>query len=424
MSKNYKVYRYRWVILAIFFFIVAINQMLWITFAPITNMAAQFYNVSDMQIGILSMIFMIVYIIVSIPASWVIDTYGFKIGVGIGALLTGIFGLTRGIFSSSYTAVFISQTGIAIGQPFILNAITKIGAKWFPMDERGTASGIGTLAIYLGIVLGMGITPNLIEHYGIEKGLLIYGIVSIFFALTFIMLSKENPPTPASPPGLEDRALVLDGIKNIFKVKDFIFLMIIFFIGLGVFNGIMTWIEEILRPRGFTSIQAGITGSLMVIGGIVGALILPILSDKLKKRTPFIVIALLTAVPSLVALTFLKNFPLLLTSSFLLGFFLLSAGPIGFQYGAEITYPTPEGTSNGFLLMMGQISGIVFIIMIDSFKSKETGSMTFPLIILTALVFLTFLLSFKLKESPLLKSDRLDRVTNLNNDVNQTNFIL
>jgi hypothetical protein len=51
----------------------------------------------------------------------------------------------------------------------------------------------------------------------------------------------------------------------------------------------------------------------------------------------------------------------LLVAAFIMGFFLLSAGPIGFQYGAEITHPTPEGTSNGLLILMGQISGILFI---------------------------------------------------------------
>jgi hypothetical protein len=29
------------------------------------------------------MSFLVVYIIVAIPASWVIDTYGFRVGVGI-----------------------------------------------------------------------------------------------------------------------------------------------------------------------------------------------------------------------------------------------------------------------------------------------------------------------------------------------------
>lgn len=125
---DFKIYGYRWVVLMAFMFVIAINQLLWITFAPITSSATAFYGVSDLSIGLLSMCFMIVYIVVSIPASWVIDKYGIKIAVGIGVTLTGIFGLLRGVFAADYTFVLIAQIGIAIGQPFILNAITTIAA--------------------------------------------------------------------------------------------------------------------------------------------------------------------------------------------------------------------------------------------------------------------------------------------------------
>ena len=80
-------------------------------------------------------------------------------------------------------------------------------------------------------------------------------------------------------------------------------------------------------------------------------------------------------------------------------FFLLAAGPIGFQYGAEVTYPTPEGTSNGLLLLMGQISGILFIFGMDSFKSPATGSMTSSLIVLIGLMVLSLILGTRLRES-------------------------
>ena len=49
--------------------------------------------------------------------------------------------------------------------------------------------------------------------------------------------------------------------------KNFILFVVVFFIGLGVFNSITTWIEDILSPRGFSSAQAGIAGGLMVVGG-------------------------------------------------------------------------------------------------------------------------------------------------------------
>ncbi len=395
-------YGTRWIMLSVYMLMVAVNQLLWITFAPITGDATKYFGVSDLQIGILSMCFMIVYIVVSIPASWTIDKYGIRIGIGIGAVFTGVFGLLRGFAGTDYNLLLLSQIGIAIGQPFILNAITKLAARWFPMKERATATGLGTLAMYLGILAGMTLTPYLIIGSGISGMLYIYGIISIITAVIFLLFIKEGPPTAPCRPDQEERSLVFDGFMQALRTKDFIWLMVIFFIGLGVFNSVTTWIEDILRPRGFSATQAGITGGMMIIGGIIGALIIPLMSDHYKKRTPFMVIALVGATLGLTGITFATSYWLLLTSGMVLGFFLLSAGPIGFQYGAEITYPASEGTSNGMLLLMGQISGIAFIFGMDSLKSSLTGSMTRSLIVLIGLMVLSILMSLRLKESIIL----------------------
>lgn len=401
MTK-YKVYGYRWVMLALFMVMVAANQVLWITFAPITVDASSFFKVSDLMIGILSMSFMIVYMVVSIPASWIIDTYGIKIGAGIGALLTGTFGLMRGWAGADFNMVLMAQIGIAIGQPFLLNSITKLSALWFPMEERATAAGLGTLSMYIGILAGMVVTPVLFTSNGLIGMMNVYGIGAAIIAVIFLVFSRNAPPTPPCEAHGEERALAMDGFRLMFKSRDFWLLMIIFFIGLGVFNSVTTWIENIMMPRGFTAVQAGNTGGAMIVGGIVGALIMPFLSDYYRRRTPFIMIALAGATLGLIGITFATSYQLLLTFGAMLGFFLLSSGPIGFQYGAEITFPASEGTSNGWLLLMGQISGIAFIFGMDGFKSETTGSMTYPLMVLIGLMIFSFLISARLKESKIL----------------------
>ena len=397
-EDNFKVYGYRWIVLVVFMFIVAITQLLWITFAPITNDATQLYHVPDLSIALLSMIFMIVFIIVSIPASWVIDTYGIRVGVGIGAALTAVFGLLRGVWATNYTLVLIAQIGIAIGQPFVINAVTTVAARWFPVRERATASGLGSLAMYLGIFAGMELTPFLVIHYQISGMLLGYGIAAVVAALIFILFARERPATPPCAPGMEVRSLVFDGFKQMFRQRNFVLLLIIFFIGLGTFNAVTTWIEDIVRPNHISSVQAGNIGGLMIVGGILGALVIPTLSDHYRKRTPYIIAALAGSTIGLAGIAFATQYWLLLVAAFVMGFFLLSAGPIGFQYGAETTYPTPEGTSNGLLILMGQVSGIAFIFAMDSFKSPVTGSMTTSLVVLIGLMVLSLVLSFFLKE--------------------------
>ncbi len=404
-QTDFKVYGYRWVVLIAFMFVVAVNQMLWITFAPITSNASTYYGVSDLSIGLLSMSFMIVYVIISIPASWAIDTYGIRVAVGIGAVLTGIFGLMRGMVASNYNLVLVAQIGIAIGQPFILNAVTTVAARWFPIQERATAAGLGSLAMYLGIVVALVLTPYLTIQSDIGNMLLIYGIVAVIGIVVFFVFVKERPPTAPCRPDQEERSLVFDGLKESLRIRDFIFLLVIFFVGLGVFNAVTTWIEDIVRPRGFSIIQAGNIGGLMIVGGIIGAVVIPMLSDHYRKRTPYLLLAVVGAVLGLVGVTFATSYWLLLISAFVFGFFLLSAGPVGFQYGAEITHPTPEGTSNGLLLLMGQISGIVFILGMDSFKSPETGSMTMPLLVLIGLMVLSLIFVTRLKETTTFLTD-------------------
>jgi cyanate permease len=397
-NEAVKVYRYRWLVLAAFVVVACMTQVLWITFAPITGAAAAFYGKSDLMIGLLSMVFMIVYILVVLPAAWAIDTWGFRAAVGLGAVLSAVFALLRGLFATNYTIVLLAQVGIAVGQPLVIGAITKIAARWFPVRERATASGVGTLALYLGPLAAMLLSPYLYLRIGMSRMLLLYGVATVAAAAFFLLVAREHPPTPA---GRDERVLMFDGLKSMLRQRDFLFLLVMFFVGLGLFNSVSTWVEDIIRPRGFTISQAGALGGLMLVGGIVGAIIIPLVSDKTRRRKPFIVMALVGLIPGLLGMTYATGAGLLLLSGFAFGFFLLSAGPIGFQYAAEITHPAPEGTSNSLLLLMGQVSGVAFIMAMDALKDPATGAMTTSLLVLTALVVAAAVLATLVRESPI-----------------------
>jgi cyanate permease len=395
-----KVQPYRWLILAAFMVITGVNQGLWITFAPITSEAMKFYSTSDLAIGLLSLSFMAIYILIFFPSAWLIDTWGIRRSVSLGAILTAVFALTRGIFASNFTLVIISQAGIAVGQPLLLGATTKLAGRWFRTDERATATGLGTLSIYLGILISLVVTPLLTASRGLPGMLLIWGVAAFVAALFFVIVAREKPAVPVGKPEDEVRSLMLDGLRSMMRRRDFWFLLAIFFVGLGLFNGVTTWIEEIVGPRGFSTAQAGISGGIMLIGGILGAVALPLVSDSVRRRKPFVIIALVGLLPGLLGVTFATSYWLLLGSSFVFGFFLLSAGPIGFQYGAEMTLPAPEGTSNTLLIVAGQLSGIIFIFLMDALKSPG-GSMTESLLGLAGLILVSIALAAFLRESPI-----------------------
>src|SRR5512134_3941807 len=397
MTDNYKLYRYRWTVLAVFMFINLTIQMLWITYAPITGPAAQLYGVSDLQIGLLAMTFMIAFIPLSIPVSWVIDTYGFRLAVSIGAVLMGIFGLLRGFAGANYSLVLWSTIGIAAAQPFLLNAWTKVPANWFAIEERATAVGLVTLSNLVGTALGMVLTPILTETISIPTVQLIYGEIAAFSAVLFIALARETPPTPPGPAGSEVRALMLDGLKHALTVKPFLLYLFVSFVGLGIFNGVTTWVENIIRPRGFTPTDAGTLGALMLVGGVLGAVIIPPFSDKQRKRQPYILLGMLLAIPGLIGLTYATSSWLLFASAFAMGFFLVSTNPIGMQYAAEITQPTPEGTSNGLIQLFGQAS-VVFVYIMEALKTSD-GSFTPALLLAIGLLVIIALVVTQMKDT-------------------------
>jgi MFS family permease len=396
MVTNFKLYGYRWVVLGVFMFINLTIQMLWITYAPITGPAAAFYGVTDLQIGLLAMSFMIAFIPLSIPVSWVIDTYGFKLAVSIGAFLMGFFSLARGFAGEDYTLVLWSTVGIAAAQPFLLNAWTKVPANWFAIEERATAVGLVTLANLVGTALGMVLTPILTESISIPTVQLIYGGIAAFSAVLFVLFARETPPTPPGPAGSEVRALMLDGLKHAFTVKSFWLYLFVSFIGLGIFNGVTTWVENIIRPRGFTPTDAGTLGALMLVGGILGAVVIPPFSDKRRKRQPFILLGLLLAIPGLAGLTFATSSWLLFASAFAMGFFLVSTSPVGMQYAAEVTHPTPEGTSNGLIQLFGQAS-VVFVYIMEALKTSN-GSFTPALLLAIGLLVLSAAIVTQMKD--------------------------
>ncbi len=399
-----RLYRYRWVVLGAFALLNAVVQANWITFAPVTDDAAAFYGVSDLRIGLLSMIFMVVFVVVSIPASYVIDTYGLRVGIGIGSVLTAGFALTRGLFGGSYGWVFASQVGLAVGQPFVMNAITKVGARWFPLHERATAAALPSLAQFVGIIAAMAATPALRDGLGMKGMLVFYGGLSAAAGAAALALIRERPPTPPDDAGIEERTPVFAGLRHILRQRDMLILLALFFVGLGIFNAITTWIEQVVAPRGLDSEQAGIIGAVMVVGGILGAGLLSVLSDRLRRRKPFLVLAVAGMAPGLVGLAFAASYPLLLASAFVFGFFMMSAYPVGFQYSAEVSYPAPEATSQGLMIMAGQVSGILFILGMDAFRAGPDASMTGSMVAFIALTAVIIALASFLKESAMIRA--------------------
>jgi MFS family permease len=332
------------------------------------------------------------------PAGMIIDKKGFKYGVGIGALFTGIFATLRLVSPDSFTVLLISQIGISIGQPFVLNGVTKLAITWFPQKEEATAVGLGSMALFIGMMVGLGATPALVQSLGYETMFLIYGAMGILGILLFFSLVKPHPATPPREIEVHQEITGWQGIKHILKMRDFVILGFIALIGIGVFNGLATWLEKILNElHQIPMTDAGTIAAVLILSGMIGCIIIPLVSDKILRRKPFLILASLVGAASIIALMLSKGYALNMVNGIFLGFFLISALPIMLTMSTEITGARFAGISVGYLQLLGNAAAVA-IVPIMEFMRGTTGQYILPLAFIAGLLGINFILSMVIRE--------------------------
>lgn len=390
MEKN-NVSKYRWVVLIVYMFVAALTQLYWLNFAAIDTYLETTLNLSAMKVGFLTTVFPLLFVILSIPAGIIIDKKGYKFGVGIGTIFTGAFALVRLINPSSYAILLISQIGISIGQPFVLNGITKLAVTWFPKKEEATAVGLGSLSLFLGMIIGLGVTPALVESLGFDTMLLIYGIIGAISIPIFYIFTKTKIPVPEDKT-YEQEISYIDGIKKIYRIRDFILLGIVAFIGIGVFNGLLTWLEKILNEvHKFSMQQAGNISSMLVFSGMIGCIIIPMLSDKFMKRKPFLMIASLVGIITITIMIFARGFTINAINAIVMGFFVVSTLPIILTMSEEIAGEKFAGIGAAFLQLLGNGAAVLIVPIMEALHSA-TGQYTLSLSMLVALFGVLFII--------------------------------
>ena len=392
-----QVYPYRWFLLIVYMLGNVSLQIMWISYATVTLEAAMYYSVGEFEILFLSTIFMIVYIPVSFFATWFINKFGFRIGVGLGAMINGVFGFLRVFVGPNYLLVLFIQIVMSVSQPFFLNSVSLLSANWFPESERTRATGLSVNSQLLGVALGMVLTPIIVVTFNLEVMLFIYGLYSLIIGIIFVLIARDKPPTPPSLTVKTEKTVLKGSSRLLFRNKQFLIIGFIFFVGLGAFNMVSTYIELIVAPRGLTAIEVGNLGGLLILGGMIGAILMSTLADKLRKRVFLIKISLVIGAASFFVISFASSTVMLYLFGFLLGFGLLSVGPVLLEYTVDITVPVPEASSNGMLMVVGSISGILFILGFEGFTTPS-GDYFPALMVLSVLSLITFLLSFFLKE--------------------------
>lgn len=369
MDDSARLHRpYRWAVLAAFVVAVGVTQMLWLNFAPLLAMIQKRYGVGELLASTLILVFPLLYVFFSLPAGAMTDKRGYRFTVGLGALATAAFSGLR-IFDSSFWMLMAGQVGIAVAQPFVVNGISKLVADWFDEAQGAIATGLGTMGMFLGMALGMATTPALEEAVGLRWTMVVFFVVAAVAALLFVGVARPNTAGSPEPRGASQTS----GFGALVRSRPLQVIFAIAFLGLGTFNGLTTWLEEILAPHGINAVTAGLVGGVIIVGGIIGAVIVPLLSDHYRRRKPFLVACALVAAACVGPLCLQSSVTALMVLGAALGFFFMPAFALLLDMSAQVAGADKAGAATSLLMLFGNAGAVVVILAVPFIKSPTGG---------------------------------------------------
>ena len=382
----------KWLYLILFSLVALVSQMLWLNFAPLISFLETKYKVDEFTAGLPVMVFPLVYVLLSINAGAMIDKKGYKKVISFGAIVMSIGSIVR-IFDSNFWMLFAGQCIIAVGQPYIINGISKLVSDWFAEKDAGGAVGIGTAGMFLGMAAGVGATLPLIDATDFQTMQIIMAVVCVVFSLMFVALVKENKKQtdgPSSVGGLKDYALLL-------KNKNILVINILAFLSLGFFNGYFNWSEKIMKEIGINADQSSMVGTALIVAGIIGAGIVPLISDKIGKRKIFMVIAAVSATLISYPLLTSSDYGLLIILAAVMGFIFLPGYAILLTCGEEEAGKAKAGASTGLIMLSGNLGGTIVIMVMEMIKGD--GSWKPAIYFCVGIMVLAVIFAFILKET-------------------------
>jgi predicted MFS family arabinose efflux permease len=347
----------RWVILAGYALLTACTQFLWLAYAPITTQTHLIMGVSEGAVGDLAGIFPLVYVILALPAGRWLDAR-FGRALGLGAALTGAGGLVRLAGPSSYGWAIAGQFVIAVGQPFVLNSITKVAGRYFPSRERTTAVSIGSVALFAGILGAVLSGGPLLDAGGLTLLLRVQAATAVLAAGWVLAVSR----TPAAYPGDPSVAVSLRWLRR----DRFMWLLAgLLFVGMGVFNAVATWLDSILTHFGHGA-ASGYLIAIMTVGGMAGGALLPGIVARRDQRRGMLEVAVVVTGAAFAAIAAIHNPVLGGIVLFVAGFFLLAGLPVVLDWSESYAGPERAGGAAGFLLLSGNLGGVVLVLIIQA----------------------------------------------------------
>ena len=250
-------------------------------------------NLNLVQVGLVWGIGSLPGIFTALAGGAVGDRFGPKRILILACLLTGLVGALRGLansFVSLSAAVFL----LGFLSPFISMNVFKTCGIWFPPRQLVLASGVVSMGMALGFLIGSMISATLLSPWlgGWRNVMYFYGIIAMALSLpwSFTRLAPASAGLPAGGTGTKSMRQTISHVAHIRNI----WLLGLAILGIsGCIQGTLGYLPLYLRGQGWSEVAAD--GALAAFHTISMLCVIPIAlwSDKFGSRKKMLIAAAL-----------------------------------------------------------------------------------------------------------------------------------
>lgn len=280
--------RYAWFVVGLLWVVALLNYLDRQVIFSILPLLRSDLKLSNIQLGLLSTVFLWVYGTLSPFAGYLADRFGARrlilISLFIWSVTTWATGLSR-----SYSQLLLARGAMGMSEACYLPAGLALIASLHGRRTRSLATGVNFSGLYVGLIVGGGGGAWVAERYGWRFLFIVLGIAGIVYSM---FLKYALRPTADTKPGTSPPR-VFSSMVQLLRLPAFGILCVVF-AGMAIANWLVfTWLPLFLFERYKMSLsEAGFMATFYSqVGCMIGMVAGAWLADRWSRKSAWARIA-------------------------------------------------------------------------------------------------------------------------------------
>jgi len=263
---------YRWLILALLWLLYFSFGVVTRAPSPLVTPIIRDLDMSYGQMGFVLGSWQMTYIVFAIGAGVIMDRWGIRRSLFLGALVIGLSAALRAA-STGFFSLLLFVALFGVGGPMISIGCPKTISTWFHGKERGTAIGIYTTGPWIGGMVSLAATNSVVmplTDYSWRQTFVWYGMMTFIFAALWWGLTRDVDA------GAETKRFnILKMLTELFRVRRVRLILLSGLLSFAIMHGYFAWLPKILENAGMSPARAGVASALPFLTSIPAVLFLP-----------------------------------------------------------------------------------------------------------------------------------------------------